>query len=473
MKNPENLRTYIKKEIVSNIVKAFFEEDPAEKMRLIPFRMKEKNPTVLRCCTYHDREVLANRALATLGFSIEDRDETKLLSTYYEEAMKRERPDPVILTVLESACHKCVPNRIQVTDLCQGCLTRSCMAACKFDAIQHINSKSVIDSKLCRNCGKCIEACPYVAIVRYHVPCEEACPVKAMTKDEDGCAKIQFDKCISCGKCVHACPFGAVHEKSQIIDILKHIKNNSETIILLAPSIMWQFEANIKQLRTAFIKAGFSDVYEVAQGADITTKNESEEFEERVSHGKAPFMTTSCCAAYNELLDKHLEEMRPFVSETRTPLGYISEIAKKASPNAKIVFASPCVAKRKEGQKDENVDYIINFEECVALFEALNIVPEECEESEYCIIPSQEARNYAVSSGVAKAVQKKINNPDLKSYCINGITKQSLRELRSMAKNKRCDQGNLVEVMSCQGGCIGGNACLSRTKVIRKTSPVS
>ena len=34
-----------------------------------------------------------------------------------------------------------------------------------------------------------------------------------LQKDEDGHARIDFDKCISCGKCVSSCPFGAVHKK--------------------------------------------------------------------------------------------------------------------------------------------------------------------------------------------------------------------------------------------------------------------
>lgn len=70
----------------------------------------------------------------------------------------------------------------------------------------------------------CAQVCPYQAIQRIIVPCENACPVGAIAKDEDGHARIDFDKCISCGKCASACPFGAVHEKSQVIDVLKTSK---------------------------------------------------------------------------------------------------------------------------------------------------------------------------------------------------------------------------------------------------------
>ncbi len=473
----ENLRTRIKKEILERVVRAFYDENPAEKVRLIPFEMKPHNAEdTVRCCVYHDRKVIESRTLASLGFSIEEEDERVLLSTYFEEAMKRTEPEETVLTVLESACRRCVPQRIYVTELCQGCLTQSCMESCKFDAIDQVHGRAIIDQVKCRNCGRCLTACPYTAIVKYHVPCEEICPVKAMVKDQHGHARIQFDKCISCGKCVHVCPFGAVHEKSQIIDILKNIKQQEKCVLLVAPSIMWQFQASIKQLRTAFMKAGFFDVFEVAEGADITTKNEAAEFKERIEEHNAPFMTTSCCAAYNELLDKHLEEMKPYVSETKTPLNYTAKIAKELYKDAKIIFASPCVAKRKEGQINPDIDYIISFEEAIAVLEALNIIPEDCEETDYRVVPSAEGRNFAVSSGVAKAVEKVFNetsgnNSVLKAYCINGLTKESIRELKTMAKTGKSENGNLIEVMSCQGGCVGGNSCLSRTRKIR-TSPV-
>ena len=94
---------------------------------------------------------------------------------------------------------------------------------------------------------------------------------------------------------------------------------------MFAPAIAGQFPGTIFQLKSAMKKAGFFDVLEVAQGADITTKKESAEFVERMEHG-APFMTTSCCAGYNNFIAKHLPEIKPFVSDTKTPMYYTAEI---------------------------------------------------------------------------------------------------------------------------------------------------
>lgn len=39
--------------------------------------------------------------------------------------------------------------------------------------------------------------------------CEGACPVGAITMDNEGKANINADKCISCGTCSAVCPVGA------------------------------------------------------------------------------------------------------------------------------------------------------------------------------------------------------------------------------------------------------------------------
>ena len=303
-----------------------------------------------------------------------------------------------------------------------------------------------------------------LAIQKIIVPCENACPVGAIAKGEDGHAKIDFDKCISCGKCVSACPFGAVHEKSQIIDVLKNIKEGKKVIAMVAPAIMGQLPCTPQQLKEAIQELGFYDVYEVAQGADVTTKTEAAEFVERLEHGEE-FMTTSCCAGYNELVEKHVPELKPFRSDTKTPLYYTAEIVKKENPDAVTVFFSPCVAKRREALQNDNVDYVLNYEELGAWFIALGIQVAECKESEFKTEASAEARNYAVTGGVAKAVQTLLPEEiPAHPVVINGLDKQSIRDLKKYAKNGMCELGNLIEVMACPGGCLGGNATVNAYK---------
>ena len=486
---------HIKKEILVRIIEAFFSGDFEEQARLIPYTMRPKGMEVpYRCCVYKERAIIKDRTIAGLGFAIEDDDETVSLAKYAKKALDRKNLSEKNLTVLQAACKGCSTNRIYVTDLCQGCVARPCLSSCKFGAISIENGRSVIDDSKCKKCQMCVKACPYKAIVKIAVPCEESCPVGAIKKDETGFASIDFEKCINCGKCIASCPFGAVHERSQIVDILKAIKSDKKVIAMIAPSIAGQFPGNIYQLKSAIIKAGFDDVYEVALGADITAANEAKEFSERtkgaeewlnawVNEGgydaqdsehetdkEQHFMTTSCCAGYNQLIKKHLPEIKPFVSNTKTPLYYTAEYIKKNIPDAVTVFVSPCVAKRAECYDNENVNYIMNFEELGALFVARRIQISECEETDYNKESSKHGRSFGVTGGVAESVKASLKNPNaVKSCIINGLNKDSIRDLKRYASTGECDGGcNLVEVMCCEGGCIGGNATMNNPKTAKK-----
>ena len=457
---------HLKKEILIRLVKAFFSEDFAENTRLIPYDMRPKGAEVpYRCCIYKERAILKDRAIAGLGFQIEEDDERKSLHTYAKEALKRTELDNRNLTVLQAACKGCVASQIHVTDLCQGCVARPCEKTCKFGAISIVDGKSHIDTTKCKKCKMCMNACPYSAIVQTTVPCEAACPVGAISKDETGFASINFEKCISCGKCIAACPFGAVHERSQLIDILKAIKSDKKVVAMIAPSIVGQFPGTLYQLKTAILKAGFDEVIEVAQGADITTKNEAAEFKERMEEG-ANFMTTSCCAAYNNLVAKHLPEIKPFVSTTKTPLYYTAELVRKEQPESITVFVSPCVAKRSEGKANDNVDFVMSYEELGAVFIGRQIDVLNCEETEFETKSSKQGRKFGVSGGVASAVQ--FLAPEAKPCIINGLNRATIKELKQYATKGECAGCNIVEVMSCEGGCAGGNATINQPRISAK-----
>ena len=460
--------THLKREILVRIIRAFL-NDEIKDLTKLPFEMRPKNAEVpYRCCIYKERAILRQRAVAGLGLAVEDDDEMTSLAEYAKQALEREKPEEKILTVVETACKGCVPSRVYVTELCQGCVARPCVSTCKFGAIQIKDGKSVIDGDKCKNCGMCMQVCPYSAIVKLKVPCEDACPVNAITKNEQGHAEIDFDKCISCGACERACPFAAVHEKSQIIDILKEIKAGKKVVAMLAPAVVGQLPTSVNKIAQALIQCGFSDVMEVAVGADITARTEAEDYRERMERGDE-FMTTSCCAAYNELVDKHVPELKPFRSETRTPMHYTAELVKKQDPEAVAVFISPCVAKRKETQHDEYTDYVMSIEEMGALFVALNIEVANCEDFEFAQEASKEGRFFSVTGGVAESVKVALKDfPEFYPTCINGLNTKSVRDLKNWAKKGACPEGNIVEVMACEGGCVAGPVCLNNKRITTK-----
>jgi [FeFe] hydrogenase (group B1/B3) len=401
--------------------------------------------------------------MALLGFNIEEEsDELTPLSEYVRRAFQRGTLSSKPLTVVDMACSACVKTNYVVTNICQGCVGRPCVFSCNKGAIEFRDGRARIDHDKCVNCGLCQKNCPFHAIVYVPVPCEESCPVGAISKDANGVEHIDYAKCIYCGRCVSACPFGAVMEKSHLVDLIRAFREGKQVVAMVAPAIAGQFKAPFGQILGAIRQAGFHDVIEVAKGADRTTENEAAEFAERMGEGQ-PFMTTSCCPSFTTTVYKHIPELAKYVSHTKTPMAYTAEIARKIYPDAVLVFIGPCLAKRHEAYVDPNTDYMLSFEELSALFDAWGITVEASETVEIDPEIHSTSRGYPVSGGVAGAIIQKLNGAvPIVPVAVNGINKASIREMKGFVK--ACP-GNMIEVMACEGGCVNGCGVINNPKI--------
>jgi [FeFe] hydrogenase (group B1/B3) len=444
----------VRRVLMSKLISLFKEEKLVTEIDRIPITMSPKNAHARgRCCIHKERAVLKYKMLPILGYRVdEEEDELTPLSVYAQNTLNRTQLNKSILTVVDEACTACVKTNYVVTNLCKGCVARSCSMNCPKDAVSFMdNGQAHINHTKCINCGICKEACMYHSIVYIPVPCEEVCPVKAIQKDENGIEHIDEDKCIYCGKCINACPFGSIYEVSQVFDILSAIKRKEQLVAIMAPSIMSQFNNTLTEITNAVEKIGFVEAIEVAYGAMETTRREGEELQEKLEAGQQ-FMTTSCCPTYIELVNKHLPEMKPFVSHTGSPMYYTIEMAKVKYPDAKIVFIGPCVGKRKEVMDHPDIDYILTFEEIDTLFTGLSIEMEQVE-TEKSYAPMS-GRGFARAGGVISAVQQMYPNLGINPISIANLNKKNIGLLRAYTKGKA--PGNFVEVMACEGGCISG-----------------
>ena len=463
----DNNANRIRKRLLIEVANATMNRRLTDDIDRLPLKLFPRNGQNVRCCIHKDRAVTCQRLIAILGHRIEDvTDELKQLSSYAQEAMDRETVSGPILTVIDEGCSACLTGRHFVTNVCQGCVARPCLVNCPKDAIQIVDGHAKIDEDKCVDCGKCLTVCPYHAIVYIPVPCEEACPTGAISKDEFGREEIDYTKCIFCGKCMTACPFGAVMERSQIVDVIRHLKETERThkiVAMLAPALAGQFPNDFLKVAAAVRKLGFDGVIEVATGAKITAEKESREFIERMEKG-ASFMTTSCCPAYTELVRKHVPELASYVSDTRSPMHYTGAMVKQEHPDAVTVFIGPCVAKRNEALSDNSVDYVLTVEELGALFVAAGIEVDDCEPAGFDTPSESTGRGFPVTNGVANAVKAHLpGDVDINPVIVDGLDKKTIRQLAVYAKG-RCP-GNLVEVMGCQGGCVSGPAVIGKSAV--------
>lgn len=445
----------IRRDLITRMAELYKEGKLTAQIDRIPLEMSRRTTLNERCCKYKTQAVIKYKIMAILGFGRkEEKDELDPLSYYADQVLTKGYKSDRFLMVVDEACTSCVKANYIVTNLCKGCIAQPCMNNCPKKAISRNEmGKAQINPDLCVNCGMCKELCPYHSIIYMPVPCEESCPVGAISKDSEGIERIDYEKCILCGKCVNACPFGSILETTDLFEIMKLLKEGRPVNAVVAPSVFGQFKAQPGAVFDALHSLGFTHIIEAADGAATTTRLEAQELEHAMSEG-VPFITTSCCPSWVLAAQRHIPEILPYVSSTASPMAYSARKCKELYPQTPVVFIGPCIAKRKEGRDNPDVDWVMSFEELACLFNAWKISVVECND-----IPLQEdiqmdSRNYCLSGGVSSAVKARVKG-DLPVKVINGLDKKQIRMLSACARS-RSAEGKLIEVMACEGGCIAG-----------------
>ncbi len=435
---------YLKYKVLREVAREAWADRLPETAIDIPKTIVPGKMPTMRCCVYKERAILAERVKIAMG---------------------GDKENPNVIEVIDIACDECPMGGYEVTNSCRGCLAHRCEDVCRFGAItfDH-NHVAHIDKTKCKECGACAKVCPYSAIRNFKRPCETACKVKAISMGAEKEACIDNSKCIACGACVYQCPFGAITDKSYILNVIDLIKKSEQNtkfkvFAIVAPSISSQFTyAKLGQVVGGLKELGFYTVIEAALGADMVAQAESKELAEK------GFLTSSCCPAFVDYINKNFPDLKPFVSHNLSPMATIAKYIKEHEAPCKTVFIGPCTAKKAEVQKESvkpYVDVAMTFEELQALFDSKDIdittLPEDVLDN-----ASYFGRIFARCGGLSDAVKEGIKEQNLdfevKPYSCDGI--EACRMALLMKSKGKLD-ANFIEGMACIGGCIGGAGCLT------------
>jgi [FeFe] hydrogenase (group B1/B3) len=434
-------------------------------MRKIPYTIIPGEEGKFRKDIFLERAIVEERVRLAMGLPTRRMDEHNSVVSGLEDASIADKYyDPPLVNVIKFACNRCPEKLVKVSDLCQGCLAHPCMEVCPKNAISWESGRSTIDQEKCIKCGRCVDVCPYHAIVKTERPCAAACGTGAVHSDELGRAEIDYSKCVSCGQCLVNCPFGAIADKGQIYQLIQSFNRGDRVYALVAPAFVNQFPqlASSGKLRAALKAVGFCGTVEVAIGADMCTVDEARDFLKEVPE-KMNFMATSCCPAWSMMAKTAFPDLAKNVSMTMTPMVFTARMMKNADPEARMCFIGPCAAKKLEASRRHvrsDVDFVLTFEELAGILEARDLdfsTLEDESPEEDLHYASGAGRGFAQSGGVAKAVADKIREwyPDKE---VKIASAQGLAECKKMLMLAKAGKynGYLLEGMGCPGGCIGG-----------------
>lgn len=455
-------KTKIRNQIFTEVARFAYDNCDDSQFESLPYKIIPGEISTYRESIFLERAIVGERLRLAMGLSLLPVDKQAPISSGVEESMVDEKVyEPPLVNIIKFACHSCPENRVYVSDGCQGCLEHPCTEVCPKGAISIVHGRSHIDENKCIKCGKCINACPYNAIIKQERPCAAACGMKAIHSDEHGRADIDYDKCVSCGMCLVSCPFSAIVDKSQIFQTIKAIQSDTPVYAAVAPAVAGQFSGlPAQKIRNAFKALGFADVVEVAVGADLCTVEEAKDFMAEVP-SKQPFMATSCCPAWSMMAKKSFPEIASNISMALTPMVLTGRLTKQQHPNCKVAFIGPCAAKKLEASRRSirsDIDFVLTFEEVAGMFNAKEVdfasLPDDEEKLSFS---SADGRGFAVSGGVAKAVVNAISklDPGREVKVANAQGLDECTKLLRMAKAGKYN-GYLLEGMACPSGCVAG-----------------
>lgn len=364
------------------------------------------------------------------------------------------------------------------------------------------------DPNKCILCGDCVRVCEELqgqGILNYAHRGSELQVMPAFDK------KLDQTKCVGCGQCAAVCTTGAITVKNQIGQAWQALHDpKNRVVVQIAPAVRVALgeefglpagENVMDRLVKALKLMGVEEVYDTDFAADMTTISESQEFLERLKAG-GPFpMFTSCCPAWVKYLELNDPKYLHNISSCKSPMEMFAAVlrdkyqAKDAADGRRTYHMAimPCTAKKMEAARAEftrdgqpDVDLVITTRELVDMIREAGIQLTELEPEAPDLpfgLGSGAAVIYGVTGGVAEAVVRYCL-PDKSNNALQAIRVTDLRgdgairevnltvegqELHiaivnglSHAKELIADVEagkrfyHLVEVMTCQGGCVGG-----------------
>lgn len=370
------------------------------------------------------------------------------------------------------------------------------------------SSPSIVrDMRKCILCNRCVEVC------------SSKQGVMVMAKENRGFdtvivppygKKLVDTSCVNCGQCVQVCPVGAISINDDTEKVYSQIEAGKTMVVQIAPSVRITLAESLGyapgtvttgKIVHALHKIGFKWVFDSDFSADLTIMEEGTEFLNRLNNGGTLPLITSCCPAWVKYCETYAYDELEHLSSAKSPQQMFGAViktyfAKKENIDpADICSVSvmPCTAKKFECKRPEfndsgyqDVDISITVVELAKMIRTAGIDFDDLDDHPFDSpfgLGSGAGQIFGSTGGVMEAALRTVSEvvtgkplQKLEFEAVRGLDSVRESELTLNGQTlkvaivhglsnvkpllEQIQEGtspyHFIEVMACEGGCIGG-----------------
>lgn len=288
--------------------------------------------------------------------------------------------------------------------------------------------------------------------------CVRVCPTEAI-RVRDRKASIDPNRCIDCGNCVIACQFHAIIPSSDPLDIIKKFKYR---VAIISTSFFGQFTEDISYAaaKQAVLQLGFNEVAEEGMVTEFMISMIRDYI--RDNRDKRPILSSNCPAVvrliqvkFPALLPNLFHQEAPMSILTRYLREQITERESIADDDLGIFLIVPCVAHvtavhQPEGAYKHLQDGAFSTG---MIYGKVKEIIKKVQAEPLDIETYPKGLTWALSGVQAELV----DSDDIRALSVNGT--ENVMDILSRVEDHYLDQYDYIVLRSCTNGCVGG--CLN------------
>ena len=315
-----------------------------------------------------------------------------------------------------------------------------------YSSAEHLRPVINVDPEKCCNCHRCISVCP----------------VKMCNNGSGSYVSINHDLCIGCGTCIDACVHGARTGIDDMPEFFRDLKSGISIVAIVAPAVAVNFSGKDLNLNGWLKSVGVRAVFDVAFGAELTTKS----YVEQIKKENPMIMISQPCPALVSFIEIYRPQLIQYLAKADSPMAHTVECIRHFYPeyrDCRIAVISPCFAKRREFDENGRGDYNVTMKNLDLYFREHNIDLSTYPQVDYDNPLAERAVLYSTPGGLMRTAERFVPGISSKTRKIEGqpAVFEYLAGLDRSLSSGCKPYYQLVDCLNCEKGCNRGGGSIN------------